>query len=481
MNAHKQSTQRFSFYIRIILALFAHSAIIKCWTDARLTPEYSSLFFEPAQLDIIQEGATPIVRTHHQDKKPWTVIVYIAADNDLRGFAARNIKQMASVGSNEHINILVHLDIRIAGNQKITRRYYIENNRILHVNPGDPETERMDSGSPKTLQSCCKWAIKHYPADHYALIMWNHGTGTLDPLRGRILNPTQLFEFNPTINKFDIDRSIEFFDWVDGRRGICWDDTTGNYLTNQKLASALNHVCTKYLGGKKLSILAFDACLMSMIEVANIAQDYADIMVGSQEVELGTGYNYALAFEPFAHHALAPDDFAKQIVKAYEKSYSNITNDYTQSAMNLSLTRGVEQNINLVAHLLVECLKQQKNNSVKINLRRSRNKLCCTHFDEPRYVDLHHLYKNILKNMSGFSIAGGDSGNSLLRQLQQALEHGLRLIEKAVIANTAGRNLSQARGISIYFPEDVIHPSYPRTSFASTNEWLHFIQAYIRN
>src|SRR5579871_1096846 len=102
--------------------------------------------------------------------KEWTVIVYMSADNDLRSFAARNIKQMAVIGSNDLINILVQLDIRITGNKKITRRYYIEKNKILHVNSHDPHSQKMDSGDPETLISCCTWAIKHYPAQNIGLI-----------------------------------------------------------------------------------------------------------------------------------------------------------------------------------------------------------------------------------------------------------------------------------------------------------------------
>src|SRR5690242_1088523 len=81
--------------------------------------------------------------------KKWTVIIYIAADNDLRGFAARNIKQMASIGSNANVNICVELHIRIAGNKKISRRYYIEPNQVIHVNGDDPLSQRLDSGDGK--------------------------------------------------------------------------------------------------------------------------------------------------------------------------------------------------------------------------------------------------------------------------------------------------------------------------------------------
>jgi len=246
-------------------------------------------------------------------------------------------------------------------------------------------------------------------------------------------------------------------------------------MTATRLVSVVSYAIALF------EINDFDACLMSMLEVASMLKKYTHIMVGSQEVELGTGYNYALALEPFAHQDLSPNGLAKQIVKAYEQSYGSITNDYTQSAIDISAVERVEQNVNEVALLLLECLKKQKNNSVKNSLKRSRNKLCCTHFDEPRYIDLHHLYLNILKNMEAFKFMSNSGGQEDANALKKALQHGLTLTQEAVIANAAGRNLSQARGISIYFPEDVIHPSYARTTFVEQNAWLRFIQAYIRN
>lgn len=471
--ATQKSLRRYLLITNLLLCCIAHT---------RFRPEYLSPFSTSATLEEIQNEAARAKRTHRQDKKKWTFIVYIAADNDLKGFAARNIKQMSAIGSNEHINVIVHLDIKVARDHKITRRYYIENNRVLHVNPNDPTTERMDSGNPKTLISCCKWAIEQYPADHYALIFWNHGTGIIDPARGRILNPAQLFAFNEQHNRFDINRSIEFLDWADNcKRGICWDDTTGNYLTNQKVDQALEHIRTEYMQGKKFSIIGFDACLMSMIEVANIMKRHADFMVGSQEVELGTGYNYALTLEPFLHTSLYPEDFARQMVKAYEQTYGNITNDYTQSAIVLEGIDALEDNVNLVASLLITALTKQKNHSVKHTLKKCRNKLSCTHFDEPRYIDLHHFYCNVLNHIHQFAFSNTNEGGEIINRLRSALNEGLKIIEEVVVANSVGRNLNKARGISIYFPEDIVHPSYPQTTFARSNTWAQFIQKYIRS
>ncbi|HZW60827.1 MAG TPA: clostripain-related cysteine peptidase [Candidatus Babeliales bacterium] len=420
-------------------------------------------------------------QTHSPEQpKDWTVIIYMAADNDLRGFAARNIKQMAAIGSNDYLNIAVQLDIKISGNKKITRRYYIEKDKILHVNADDPHSQKMDSGDPQTLISCCNWAINDYPAHNYALIFWNHGTGPLDPASGRIINPTELFTFNPVNNKFELDRTIGFLDFINAydqqHRGICWDDSTGNYLTNQKLDFALNQICNNILQGKKFSIIGFDACLMSTIEIANIIKPYANIMVGSQEVELGTGWNYQRVFSPFQNNTLDMATFAQHIVRMYAATYNTITDDYTQSAVDLSGCDALEQNINTVSRLLIESLKHQKNSTVKNAIQVSRSKELCTHFDEPSYLDLHHLYTNLKANLKHFGLANNDP---IIAELDQALRHGCSLIKNSVLANTSGKNLSLAQGISIYFPERRIHYSYKKTTFATNNTWFDFLTHFL--
>ncbi len=409
-----------------------------------------------------------------------TIMIYMAADNDLRPFAARNIQQMANIGSNQNITIVVHLDIRISGNKKITRRYLIEKDQVLHIDPHNPLTQQMDSGNPATLISFCEWAIKNYGADEYDLILWNHGTGILEPPHGKIINPMDLFVFNPTTHRLDLDRSIGFMDAINHtiprQRGVCWDDTTGNYLSNRKMEIALQTICQKFLGGKKFGIIGFDACLMSMIEVSSFIKKYAHVMVSSEEVELGMGWKYDEVLLPFTRERLDTFAFAQHIVTSYDKTYQSITNDYTLSAINLDSIDLLEKNIDAIAKILIEGLEKQKNIFATI-IKDSKNKLLCTHFDEPTYIDLHHFYKNLSNNIKK---SDNSSVNfSLKNSLLQRLDEGLQLIEKLVIANTAGKNLKNAQGISIYFPERGIHNSYQEAVFLATNSWGSMLIRYI--
>ncbi len=425
---------------------------------------------------------------HHKKKKERngnqsrTIMIYMAADNDLRPFAARNIQQMANIGSNNNITIVVHLDIRISGNKKITRRYLIEQGQVLHVDPYNPLTQQMDSGNPATLISFCEWAIKNYTSAEYDLILWNHGTGILEPPHGKIINPMDLFVFNPSTHRLDLDRSIGFMDAISylepKRRGVCWDDTTGNYLSNRKLEAALETICQKYLNGKKFGIIGFDACLMSMLEVSFFIKKYADVMVSSEEVELGMGWKYDEVLAPFLKGSLNTFAFASHIVNAYEKTYQSITNDYTLSAINLSAVDPLERVIDQIARLLITEFDKQKATILQA-IKESKNKLLCTHFDEPTYIDLHHFLRNLSTNIQRINADNWYPNFINKNTLLTKIEEAILLIEQLVIANTVGKNLKNARGIAIYFPERGIHSSYQEALFLKTNAWGTMLSRYV--
>jgi hypothetical protein len=67
----------------------------------------------------------------------------------------------------------------------------------------------------------------------------------------------------------------------------------------------------------------------------------------------------------------------------------------------------------------------------------------------------------------------------LKKSLNETITEGLALIDSSVITYVCGKNVSSARGISIYFPERRIHPSYRKTNFAASNEWMTFLTQYL--
>lgn len=420
-------------------------------------------------------------------KASWTFIVYMAADNNLHYFAWKNLKQMEQIGSNANVSIVVQLNT--PGSQTPTKRYIVKKGRRLLAQDEDSPTEKLNSGIPITLINCVEWAVTHYPADHYALVLWNHGTGALDPMYAKTINPCDLFYVNPTDNKLTLDRGIGYLSLIyqeamkmlhhDSKRGICIDDSFRSYMSNHDLEFALQQITEKTLFGKKLSLICFDACLMSMIEVASTCKKYADYFVTSQEVVYGTGWRYDIVLEPFLTGTLSPRSFASHIVLSYEKAYSKLINDYTLSALDLAYIETLEQNVNTVASLLCEALQNQYARTVTDIIRKCKSTQYCTCFDEPSYIDIAHFYQNLQQHIQHISLKDKHKEQDIKAQLHTALHNGLAIFSNLVVENKVGQKLRQAQGISIYFPEHSIANNYLKSPFALNSQWGQLLMKYI--
>ena len=144
------------------------------------------------------------------DRKPWTFFVYMAADNSLDEFSDINIKQIQE-GVNDNVNALVCVSTKRQGN-KVTKRLVITKDKITEIS----STQNVDSGDYKILLDEIEWALT-YPSDHLLIDLWNHGSGW---------------------------KGAENFHrpWlISGgqERGICYDDTTNNYIKDADLKNVL--------------------------------------------------------------------------------------------------------------------------------------------------------------------------------------------------------------------------------------------------
>jgi hypothetical protein len=408
-------------------------------------------------------------------------MVFMEANNDLDVFAPRNLKQMKSIGSNENVNIVAYIHSR-ENNVKTAKTLFIKKKEAILLK--EQTTSNNNLNTKNSLISFCVETIKNYPAEKYALIFWDHGTGAIEPLTRSVFPAAHLFEL-PSSKKWS--RSQHFMPFLNSvvlkegsqqQKGVCFDDSSGHFLPQKKLREALASITKMALRGGKFDLVGFDACLMSMVEIASSVQEYAEVMVGSQEVELGTGWNYARVLAPFLFGTISAKTLGIHIVNSYAKSYEK-TEDFTQSAIDLMAFKKLESNISTVAQHLKEALAQQTNGSVKAALRYSRNKHLCTHFDEPDFIDLHHFYQNLILNLCEITLTKDQ--DLLVPLLKEELIKGCKLIkEEVVIANKSGPDLPHAAGLSIYFPEYSIHSSYRKNIFARNNaDWIYLLAHYL--
>lgn len=413
------------------------------------------------------------------EKGKTLVMMYIAGDNDLEKYTEVNIQQIASIGSNNNITIVVQLDKH--GPHQFTKRFLIQKNAVTQVNTEDQTgLQKLNSGNPETLIDFCRWAAETYPAENYVVILWNHGSGVLDIKQSKAINPSRLFRFNPENHFLELDRSIGLFEYLESHlqfldpKGICFSDTYGSYLTNETLEYALKKITTEVLH-KKIDVLGFDACLMSMVEIADLVSPYANFMVGSQEVELATGWPYHLILKPFLQHPLKGAELAQHIVECYRKTYSKITQDFTQAAIDLSLIEELIRAIKKVNTLLLKLIKNQLNFSVQRIVKACGSRKACTHFAEPNYIDLGHFYNNLLASLDMMSVK--ISTIDTIDHLKDALTEAIKALEKTVIKKAAGANLSETQGLSIYFPQRRLASVYNQCLFAQKTGWIDLINA----
>ena len=409
-------------------------------------------------------------------RKDWNFIVYLSANNDLNRYALRNIAQMVQVGSNRNVNILVQVDTY--GKREVNR-YFIEKDNAVFVERISDDSTAI-SGTPESLFDFARWAITSYPSRHTALILWDHGSGIIDPCRTRggtdKIYLHDLFEMNKKTGLIDLG-SLE-------NRGISFNDFDGTYLNNQDLKRTLGAISRDLLGGKKIDIVGMDACLMAMLEVGSQIKDSTHYLVASEEIEAGNGWNYRYVLSEFERTRLTPKEFAIRMVRSYDLEYKNQYGRYTQSAIDLSKITALETNLDLLAKDIIRLLVGREGDVLLENLNIIRNSLdLTTSFANRHYVDLHHFYSSLLSSIekcedliervSGFN-------KPIVLRLRKLLSEGMTLILSAVLDNACSESLHKAKGISFYFPINIIHASYGATEFAKNNSWLTFLRIMTR-
>src|SRR5215472_2006061 len=112
------------------------------------------------------------------EKKPWTMMVYLAADNNLFTFGVDSLRQM-KVAANESVNILAEFD---TGPTRPAKRYFFDGKEP--IGPIEHDLKQTfgptDAADPDNLASFIEWGARNYPADHYFVVIWGHGGGVDD-------------------------------------------------------------------------------------------------------------------------------------------------------------------------------------------------------------------------------------------------------------------------------------------------------------
>jgi hypothetical protein len=359
-------------------------------------------------------------------------MVYLDADNNLESAGIKDLNEMETVGSSDNLAIIVQMD-RIPGydssngNWTETRRYYVtKDNDTENINSDLLENlGELNMGDNSTLSSFVNWSMQTYPAQHYALILWDHGGSCAT---------------GP---------------------GACWDDTNpqDDCLTLEEIKEALANITSTV--GKKIDVLAFDACLMGTIEVAYQVRDYVNYMVASEETEPNDGCPYDMILtELAASPSMSPAQLASTIVTKYVSSYTDgLPNPedaphVTSAAFNLTK---VDEAAVAVSQLAEAIIGDFNNSEGAVREAWEQAETFSGDF-----VDLYN-FTQLLK---------GKVSNTTIKTKAGTV---LDAVNSLIISEGHGTVHSNAHGVSIYYPKKYEKPSYIDLDFACDTLWDEFL------
>lgn len=394
----------------------------------------------------------------------WTVLVFLNAKNNLEQYAFDNFAQMAKVGSTNEVNIVVEFGrpkqhyFKGFEDWSKTLRFRVEKGQTPIPKNALEDCGHTDMGDPASLATFVEWGMKKYPAKHTMLVIWDHGQGWRAPLDAP-----------------DMPKPAEHPAVSGGFRYVSNDDDTGNKMFNRGIQDALQ----KLLGGKKLDIIAFDACLMSMLESHYAFRKIARIMVASEELEPGDGWQYEYWLKPLVDvkGAMTAEMLAPTVVAAMDKRYGEDA-DTTLSAVLLETIESLSTAVSTFATAATAVMTKDTIAAFKT----ARNG--CKNY-APGY-GLHSI--DLQQFMEQIGLGTVDA------KVKAAATNVIAKIQQVVMKRHAGkprRGAFGSHGVSIYFPNSrAAHKADPDgkgydegnkhfpVEFVEKEQWATFLRTY---
>ncbi len=253
------------------------------------------------------------------DAKPWTIILYINADNNLSSYGEEDLNEFEYGLNTDQVSAIALLDQDGSGDSRVYEVHHDDDmshltSPIISV-PGIPAEANM--GDPATLTALITFAVENYPAQHYALFIWNHGAGWLE-----------------STAMHDKDGNVIITPY-----GVSYDDTDNDHLTMLEVKQALADAYQ--ITGARIDVMDYDACLMANMEVAYQTRQYVKYLTASEQTEPGDGDDYVAIGQALTNDPMiTPLDLADAVAHSFVYQYSSdvtkavIDSDRLEDMMN---------------------------------------------------------------------------------------------------------------------------------------------------
>jgi hypothetical protein len=407
-----------------------------------------------------------------QTQPSWTVMLYLAGDNNLSYDMVWAIKELYSVELPKNISITVQFDPLVGAGT----RFYVRqgNERVMDL---DGDFDRLgtkvpgpvNTGDPKVLTDFIEKSMRYAPAAHYALVLSGHGGG----ITGDFLTD---YHPGPRSHAANGDhQSLE--------KGS---------LSIVELGDTLAKLPTK------IDVLGMDSCLMSMAEVASEIGPRADnkppqaqYLVASEGFVEATGWPYYRLLEFLKRQArtaprgtggvnLTAEACAISLVNRcvnYYADYRKAEVSFDMAVCQVNKILDVEDAVRAFVVEFLELTKTSKNdetlwNSVVLAHWKAQS------YKWELYTDVWDFFtelKKVLKLEKELS-----SGHKLCELCDKVAG----AVDAAVnCSRFAGAQFQHSHGLSIYFPwsEFYYANAYQETKFAKKTQWHVFLRQYFAN
>lgn len=383
-----------------------------------------------------------------------TVMIYMVG-SDLESasdLATGNLRQMMAATQSGDVNIVITTGGSNKANPsdpvtdwRTVRRYLLSGGTLQMLQ----DLGKQNMGARATLSDFIVWAAKTYPADHYHLVLWDHGGG--------------YYGF--------------------GGDEIFKDSSGGNSMVSvPSLQGALADAHQQT--GIHFDTIGFDACMMAAAEVAHVLSPYADYLAASQENEPGSGWDYktvlsSLAAQPSMTGLQLGRIVADSFV-AYQKASGDadrakgsLSQDdafVTFSVTDLSRVDALLDAIKSFSSALASCVQQSPENWGRVAEQRTLT----TSFGGEAVSRQGSFDLVDLATFADRLVAQG-----IATQASQQVSSAVR---QAVVYRTNGALASNAAGMSLYFParridQTIINGPYAALDFPQ--EYKAFLKTYV--
>jgi hypothetical protein len=324
------------------------------------------------------------------------------------------------------------------------------------------------------------WTVQRYPAKKYMLVIWNHGQGWRfqmakdETVRKAASSRMGLSEAETKTLK----DAVPATPVVGGFRAVSFDSDTNHFLYNSDVQSAVEKAVTKLQ--RKLDIIGYDACLMSMIETIYAFRNTASLVVASEELEPAAGWDYQPIVRRLVNRpTMTGTDLANAIIAGYKARYGDVRHT-TLSMVEPSKANDAAGAISRFADILNSKLETER---AKLEAVRADMKPYGGGSGQNTSIDL-------IRFLDAY-------GNKTLdAETKLAADQAQEQVKRMVLANYASSPSSRdngSKGIALYFPAnkndfiaDPYHKGYIKTNtdhvvdFVQKERWADFLASYLR-